>query len=83
MPSQLPDIDEISRSEPRGRNKRTCHLCKGLKDALTFKSKPLDEVYKINRDYNKNSKTFLFKRISGSWWTVYWQYEKQVPVKEK
>ena len=53
--SQLQDLDEISRSKPCG-GKRPYHLCENMKDTCTFKSKHLNEVHKINKEYNCNSK---------------------------
>ena len=54
--SQIPDIEEIRMSKPCGRKRPPCHLCKSMKDTCTFKIKRFDEVYKINNDYNCNSK---------------------------
>ena len=48
--SQLPDIEEISRSKACVGKKPPCHLCKSMKD--TFKSIHFDDVYTINNDHN-------------------------------
>ena len=57
--SQLPDLDEVGRSKPCG-GKRPCHLCENMKDMSTFKSKHLNEVHKINKKYNCNSKMAVY-----------------------
>ena len=57
--SQLPDLDEVGRSKPCG-GKRSCHLCENMKDTCTFKGKHLNEVYKINKKYNCNSKMAVY-----------------------
>ena len=54
--SQLPNLDQVGRSKPCGGKRPPCHLCKNMKDTCTFKSKHLNEVYKINKKYNCNSK---------------------------
>ena len=54
--SQLPDLDEVGRSKPCGGKRPPCHLCENMKDTCTFKSKHLNEVHKINKEYNCNSK---------------------------
>ena len=54
--SQLTDLDEVGRSKPFGGNRPLCHLCENIKDTCTFKSKHLDEIHKINKNYNCNSK---------------------------
>ena len=58
--SQLPDLDEIRRSKPCGGKRPPCHLCGNMKDKCTFKSKHLNEVHKINRKYNCNSKMAVY-----------------------
>ena len=54
--SQLPDLDEVGRSKPCARKRPPCHLCENMNDTCTFKSKHLDEIHKINKKYNCNSK---------------------------
>ena len=54
--SQLTDLDEVGRSKPFGGKRPLCHLCENIKDTCTFKSKHLDEIHKINKNYNCNSK---------------------------
>ena len=54
--SQLPDLDEVGRSKLFGGKRPPCHLCENMKDACTFKSKHLNELHKINKKYNCNSK---------------------------
>ena len=58
--SQLPDLDEVGRSKPCGVKRPLCHLCESIKDMCTFKSKHLNEVHKINKKYNFNSKTAVY-----------------------
>ena len=53
---QLPDLDEVGRSKPCGGKRPPCHLRKNMKDTCTFKSKHLNQVHKINKEYNCNSK---------------------------
>ena len=40
--------------------KRPSHLCENMKDMCTFKSKHLNEVHKINKKYNCNSKIAVY-----------------------
>ena len=54
--SQIPDLDELGRSKPCGGTRPPCHLCENIKDTCTFKRKHLDEIHKINKNYNRNSK---------------------------
>ena len=54
--SQLPDLAEVGRFKPCGEKRPPCHLCENIKDTCTFKSKHLNEVHKINKEYNCNSK---------------------------
>ena len=54
--SQLPDLDEVGRSELCGGKRPPCHLCENMKDICPFKSEHLNEVHKINKKYNWNSK---------------------------
>ena len=54
--SQLPDLDEVGRSKSCGGKRPPCHLCENIRDTCTFKSKHLDEIHKINKNYNCNSK---------------------------
>ena len=58
--SQLPDLDEVGRSKPCGGKRPPCHLCENMKDTCTFKSKHLNEVHKINKKYNYNSKMAVY-----------------------
>ena len=58
--SQLPDLDEVGRSKPCGRKRPPCYLCENMKDTCTFKSKHLNEVHKINKKYNCNSKMAVY-----------------------
>ena len=53
--SQVPDLNQVGRSKSCG-GKRPCHLCENIRDTCTFKSKHLDEIHKINKNYNCNSK---------------------------
>ena len=58
--SQLPDFDEVGRSKPYAGKKPPCHLCENMKDTYTFKSKQLNEIHKINKEYNCNSKMAVY-----------------------
>ena len=58
--SELPDLDEVGRSKPCGGKRPPCHLCENMKDTCTFKSKHLDEIHKINENYNCNSKMAVY-----------------------
>ena len=58
--SQLPDLDEVGRSKSYGRKKPLCHLCENMKDTCTFKSKHLNELHKINKEYNCYSKMVVY-----------------------
>ena len=58
--SQLPDLDEVVKSKPCGGKRPPCHLCENMKDTCTFKSKHLNEVHKINKKYNCNSKMAVY-----------------------
>ena len=58
--SQLPDLDEVGRSKSCGEKRPPCHLCENMKDTCTFKSKHLNEVHKINKKYNCNSKMAVY-----------------------
>ena len=58
--SQLPDLDEAGRSKLFGGKGPPCHLCENIKDTCTFKSKHLDEIHKINKNYNCNSKLAVY-----------------------
>ena len=58
--SQLPDLDEVGRSTPCGGKNTPCHLCENMKDTCTFKSKHLNEVHKINKEYNCSSKMAVY-----------------------
>ena len=70
--SQLPDIEETGMSKPCGGKRPPCHLCKNMKSTCTFKSKHFNEVYKINNDYNCNSKMAVYLkeyRVYGEQYT--------------
>ena len=58
--SQLPDLREVDRSKSCGGMRPPCHLSESIKDTCTFKSKHLDEVHKINKKYNCNSKMAVY-----------------------
>ena len=58
--SQLPDLDKVRRSKPCGVKRPPGHLCENMKDKFTFKSKHLNEVHKINKEYNCNSKMAVY-----------------------
>ena len=58
--SQLPDLDEVGRFKLCGGKRPPCHLCENIKDTSTFKSKHLDEIHKINKNYNCNSKMAVY-----------------------
>ena len=58
--SQLPDLDEVGRSKPCVGKRPPCHLCENMKDTCPFKSKHLNEVHKIKKKYNCNSKMAVY-----------------------
>ena len=58
--SQLPDLDEVSKSKSCVGKRPPCYVCENMKDTCTFKSKHLHEVNKINKKYNCNSKMELY-----------------------
>ena len=58
--SQLPELDELGRSKLCGGKRPPCHLCENMKDTCTFKSKHLNEIHKINKKYNCNSKMAVY-----------------------
>ena len=58
--SQSPDLDEVGRSKPCGGKRPPCHLCENMKNMCTFKSKHLNEVHKINKKSNCNSKMAVY-----------------------
>ena len=53
---QLPDLDEVGRSKPHGGKRPLSHLCENMKDTCTFNNKHLNEVHKIYKKCNCNSK---------------------------
>ena len=58
--------------KPCGGKRPPCHLCKNMKNTCTFKSKHFNEVYKINNDYNCNSKMAVYLiecRVCGEQYT--------------
>ena len=58
--SQLPELEEVGRSKPCGRKRPPCHLFKNIKHTCTFQSKHLDEIHKINKSYDRNSKKTVY-----------------------
>ena len=58
--SQLPDLDKVGRSKPCGGKIPFCYFCQNMKDTCTFKSKHFNEVHKINKKYNSNSKMAVY-----------------------
>ena len=58
--SQLPDLDEVSRSQPCGGRRPPRHLGENIKSMCIFKSKHLNEVHKINKKYHCNSKMAIY-----------------------
>ena len=58
--SPLPDLDEVDRSKLCEGKRPPCHLCENIKDTCTFKSKHLDEIHKINKNYKFNSKMVVY-----------------------
>ena len=58
--SQLPDLEEVDRSKLCEGKRPPCHLCENIKDTCTFKSKHLDEIHKINKNYKFNSKMVVY-----------------------
>ena len=58
--SQSPDLYEVDRSIPCGGKKPPRHLCENMNKTYTFKSKHLDEVHKMNKKYNCNSKMTVY-----------------------
>ena len=76
--SQLPDLDEVGRSKPCGGKRPPCDLCENMKDTCTFKSKHLDEIYKINKKYSYNSKMTVYLIKCNMWWTISWEYKNKV-----
>ena len=70
--SQLPDIEETGMSKSGGGKRIPCHLCKNMKNTCAFKSKHFNEAYKINNDYNCNSKMAVYLiecRVCGEQYT--------------
>ena len=67
-------------SKPCGGKRPPCHLCKNMKNTCSFKSKHFKEVYKINNDYNSNSKMAFYliecricgEQYTGSTKTKFW-----------
>ena len=56
----------------RRKKRPPCHLSENMKDTCAFKSKHLNEVHKINKNYNCNSKmaVYLIKcQICGEQYT--------------
>ena len=58
--SRLSDTEETGMSKLCGGKRPPCHLCKNMKNKCTFKSKHFNELYKINNDYNCNSKMAVY-----------------------
>ena len=68
MRAALPEINEVGRCEPCCGKRPPCQLCSNMKNTSTFKSKHLNEVYQIKKNFNCNSKmvVYLIKcRICG------------------
>ena len=53
-------MGEVGRSKPCGGKRPLCHLCENMKDTCTSKSKHLNEVHKIKKKYNCNSKMAVY-----------------------
>ena len=53
---QLSDLDEVGMSKPHGVKRPLSHLCENMKDTCTFNNKHLNEVHKIYKKCNCNSK---------------------------
>ena len=58
--SQLPDLDEVGSFKRCGGKGPPCNLCENMKDTCTFKSKHLNDVHKINKKYNCNTKLAVY-----------------------
>ena len=58
--SQLPYLDEVAGLNPVGGKRPHCHLCENMKDTCIFKSKHLDEIHKIKKKCNCNSKMAVY-----------------------
>ena len=58
--SQIPNRDEVGRSNPCGGKRPLWDLCENMKDKCTFKSKHLSGINKINNKYNCNSKMAVY-----------------------
>ena len=54
--SVLPKIDVACNSGPYGRKRPPCELCKLMKKNLTFKKRNSEEIYRIHKPLNCNSK---------------------------
>ena len=70
--SQLSDLDKVGRSKPCGGKIPPCHLCEHMKNTCNFQSKHLNEIHKINKKYNCNSKMAVYLiecEISGEQYT--------------
>ena len=50
----------VGKSKSCGGKRPPCHLCENMKDRCTFKSKHLNEIHKINKKYNCNSKMAVY-----------------------
>ena len=53
-------MDEVGRSKPCGGKNPPRRLYENMKGTCTFKSKHLNEVHKINKKYNCNSKMAVY-----------------------
>ena len=53
-------MDEVSRSNLWGGKKLPYHLFENVKGTCTFKSKHLDEIYKIDKNYDYSSKIAVY-----------------------
>ena len=60
MRAPLPDINEVGRSEPCVGERLPSQLCSDMKNTSTFKSKHLNKVYHIKKNFNCNSKIVVY-----------------------
>ena len=56
----LLDINEVGRCEPCGGKRPPCQLCNNMKNTSTFKSKHSNEVCRIKKNFNCNSKMVVY-----------------------
>ena len=68
--SQLPDLDEVGNQKSCERKKPSFHCCENMKDTRPFKSQHLDEIHRINKNYNCNTKMAVIEcQIYGNLYT--------------